>query len=180
LHRDFFICCMKNYQSIGKLVASFGLKGEIVLLHSLGKKTSLKGLEVIFIEQKKDELLPYFIESVRIKSDTEVFVKLEGIDTKERTFPVLQKQVWLQEADFNKFAGKSSPISLLGFHIIQDGEDLGEILEIIQMPHQLLGRISINGKDALIPLHEETLLKIDKKKKQVQVQLPDGLLDVFM
>lgn len=171
---------MKQYQSIGKLVASYGLKGEIILLHSLGKKTSLKGLEVLFIEQKKDELLPYFIESVRIKSDNEVYVKLEGIDSKEKTVALLQKQVWLQEGDVEKFAGKSAPISLLGFHILHHGEDLGEILEVIEMPHQLLGRISISGKDALIPLHEETLQKIDKKKKQVHVQLPDGLLDVFL
>lgn len=171
---------MKNYHSIGKLVASYGLKGEVVLVHSLGKKTSLKGLEVLFVEQKKDELLPYFIESARIKSGTEVYLKLEGIDSKEKAFPLLQKQAWLPEAEFSKYAAKSSPISLLGFHIINDGTDIGEILEIIEMPHQLLGRISINGKDALIPLHEETLLKIDKKKKQVQVNLPDGLLDVFM
>ena len=171
---------MKNYHSIGKLVASYGLKGEIILLHSLGKKSSLKGLEVIFIELKKDELLPYFIESARIKSDNEIYLKLEGIDTKEKTFPLLQRHAWLPEADFSKYAAKSSPISLLGFHIINDGTDLGEILEVIEMPHQVLGRISINGKDALIPLHEETLIKIDKKNKRVNVTLPDGLLDVFL
>ncbi|HYF33307.1 MAG TPA: ribosome maturation factor RimM [Chitinophagaceae bacterium] len=171
---------MKNYHNIGKLVASYGLKGEILLQHSLGKKTSLKGLEVIFIEQKKDELLPYFIESARIKSDTEIYLKLEGIDTKEKTYPLLQRQAWLPEEEFTKYAGKAAPISLVGFHIIHGSEDLGEIVEIIEMPHQLLGRISIKGKDALIPLHEETLLNVDRKKKQVHVQLPEGLLDVFM
>ena len=45
---------------------------------------------------------------------------------------------------------------------------------------QLLGRIQIKGKDVLIPLHEQTLLKIDRKQKQVHVELPEGLLDVFM
>jgi len=171
---------MKHYRSIGKLVASFGLKGEIVLQHSLGKKSSLKGLEVMFVEQKKDELLPYFIESTRIKSDTEIFIKLEGVDTKEKTFPLLQKQAWLPEEEFAKFAGKSAPIALVGYHVVHDGTDLGEILEIIEMPHQLLGRIVVNGKDALIPMHEETLLKVDKKKKEVHVQLPEGLLDIYM
>ena len=175
-----FFYCMKNYHSIGKLVASYGLKGEILLLHHLGKKTSLKGLEVIFIEQKKDVLLPYFIESARIKSDTEIYLKLEGIDTKEKTFALLQKQAWLTEEEFAKHAGKSAPISLVGFHVIQNNEDLGEILEVIEMPHQLLGRIQIKGKDILIPMHEETLLKVDRKKRQVHVELPEGLIDVFM
>ena len=170
---------MKNYRSIGKIVSSFGLKGEVILLHQLGKKTSLKGLEVLFIEQKKDEMLPYFIKSTRIKSDDEIYLQLEGIDVKEKTKPVLQKQVWLPEEDFEKYAGKSSAISLIGFHIINEQEDLGEILEVIEQPHQIICRISLQEKEVLIPLHEETIKKIDKKKKEVHVELPEGLLDVY-
>ncbi len=170
---------MTNYLSIGKLVASFGFKGEIILKHELGKKTSLKGLTTIFVEVKKDELLPYFIESVKIKSESELYLKLETIDSKETTQKILQKQVWLPEAEFQKYAGKSAPISFLGYHIVSDGSDLGEILEIIEQPHQLLCRIDLNGKEALIPVHEDSLLKVDKKKKQLIVDLPDGLLEVF-
>jgi len=170
---------MKNYRSIGKIVSSFGLKGEVILSHQLGKKTSLKGLEVLFIETRNDELLPYFIKSTRIKSETEIYLLLEGVDIKEKTKPILQKQVWLPEEDFEKFAGKSSPISLLGFHIMNQGEDLGEILEVIEQPHQIICRIDLNNKEVLIPLHEETIRKIDKKKKEVLVELPEGLLDIY-
>ena len=175
----FTIHVMTNYCNIGKLVATFGVKGELVLTHSLGKKTSLKGLTTIFIEEKKEELLPYFIESIRIKNEQELFVKLEGIDTKESAHRLTQKQVWLTEETFHKYAGKSAPISLLGFHIIDNGQDIGEILEVIEQPHQVLCRIDLDGKEALIPMHEQTLLKVDKKKKQVHVELPDGLLDIF-
>jgi len=170
---------MTNYCSIGKLAATFGVKGELVLQHSLGKKTSLKGLEVVFVEMNKDELIPYFITETKIKSANEVYLKFDGIDAKETAQKLLQKQVWLSEEEFHKYTSKSSPISLLGFHIIDDGKDLGEILEIIEQPHQLLCRIDWKGKEALIPLHEQFLLKVDKKKKQVVVELPDGLMEVF-
>jgi 16S rRNA processing protein RimM len=170
---------MTNYCSIGKFVASFGLQGDLILKHHLGKKTGLKGLETLFIEDKKDELLPYFVESIKIKSDDELFVKVEGVNSKESAHKLVQKQVWLVEEEFHKYAGKSAPISLLGFHMIQDDEDLGEILEVIEQPHQLLCRIDWKGKEALIPIHEGTLIKIDKKTKKVLVNLPDGLLDVF-
>jgi len=170
---------MTNYCSIGRLLASFGLQGELILKHHLGKQTSLKGLEVLYIEEKKEELLPYFIESARIKNGEELYIKLEGIDTRESARRLIQKQVWLAEEAFHKYAAKSAPISLLGFHIVQDQEDLGEILEVIEQPNQLLCSILLNGKEALIPVHEDTLLKIDKKKKQVFVNLPEGLLDIF-
>jgi len=170
---------MVNYHSIGKLVATFGINGEVVLQHHLGKKTSLKGLETIFIEQKKDEMLPYFIESTRIKNDEELFLKIEGIDTKEAAHKLMQKQLWLTQEDFDKYASKSAPIALLGYHIVNEGADLGEILEVIEQPHQILCRIDLNGKEALIPVHENFLLKIDKKKKLVHVELPEGLLDIY-
>jgi 16S rRNA processing protein RimM len=83
---------MDNYFKIGKLVATYSLKGEIILQHSLGKKSSLKGLETLFIEEKRDSFIPYFIESAKIKSETETYVKFEGIDSKEAAHKLIQKR----------------------------------------------------------------------------------------
>jgi len=170
---------MNQYFKIGKLAASHGLKGDLVLKHSLGKKTSLKGLEIIFLEQATDNFMPYFINSTTIKNDSEIFIKLEGVDTKEAARKITPKEVWLTEEDFIKFAAKSSPIALSGFSMINDGENLGEILEVIEQPHQILCSILLNNKEALIPIHEDSLEKIDKKNRQVFVKLPDGLLDIY-
>jgi 16S rRNA processing protein RimM len=173
----------ENYRNIGKLVAVFGLQGELVLLHRLGKKTSLKGLKMLFLEDKKDEMLPWFIENTRIKGVDDLYIKLEGIDTKEAARTVVQKEVWLTEDDFEQFAGKSAPISLVGFRLL-DGPagsevDLGPILEVIEQPHQVLAKIDLEGKEALIPMHAGTLKKVDQKARLVYVELPDGLLDVY-
>jgi len=170
---------MAQYFKIGKLVATFGLKGELVLQHSLGKKTSLKGLQVIFVEDKKDSFLPYFIQSAKIKNETEVFLQTEGIETKESAKKLVSKNVWLSEDDFKKFAAASSPIALLGFSLVNEDENLGEITEVIEQPHQLLCTIILSGKEALIPIHEESLKKIDKKKRIIYVNLPEGLLDIY-
>ena len=170
---------MSKYFKIGKLVATFGLKGELVLKHSLGKKTSLKGLECLFVEESKDNLLPYFIESTSIKNDDEIFVKMEGMDTKESAKRLTPKEVWLTEEEFKKHAAQSAPIAMLGYDLIDEGKNLGEILEVIEQPHQILCAILLNGKEALIPIDEGSLKKIDKKKKQVHVELPDGLLEIY-
>lgn len=170
---------MTNYCSIGKFAATFGLTGELVLQHHLGKRSAFKDLEVLFIEKQKDELLPYFIVSAKAKTSSETYITLEGISTKEAARTLVQKQVWLTEEAFHRHAGKSAPISLLGFHIIDQGADLGEVLEVIEQPHQLLCRIDLAGKEALIPVHQDTLEKIDKKNHKIFVQLPEGLLDIF-
>ena len=170
---------MKDYFSIGKIAATHGLSGEVVLQHALGKKTDLKGLQTIFIEEKKDSFLPYFVESTSIKNAGEVYIKLEGFNSKESARRLSQKEVWLLKPDFDKYAAKSSPISLLGYIMINAGEEIGEVIEVIEQPLQVLCKIIYHGNEALIPIHQESLEKIDKKKKQVYVNLPDGLLELY-
>jgi 16S rRNA processing protein RimM len=168
-----------NYRNIGKIVAVFGLQGEVLLQHRLGKRTSLIGLKAIFLEANRDEMLPWFVQEARAKSATEVYLKLEGLDTKEAAKGVVQKEVWLREEDFLQFAGRTAPISMVGFRLFDRETDLGEILEVIEQPHQVLCRIDLEGKEALIPVHEQTLRRVDAKKREVHVELPDGLLDVY-
>jgi len=170
---------MNQYFKIGKFVATHGLSGELILVHSLGKKTTLKGLDALFIEEAKDNFLPYFIEKTSIRSDTETLVKLEGFDSKEAARKITPKEVWMAEKDFNNYAAKAAPIALLGFDIIDGETNLGEIIEVIEQPHQVLCSIMYNGKEALIPIHEESLQKVDKKNKRVHVVLPEGLLEIY-
>lgn len=169
-----------EYFKIGKLVAAFGVSGQLILQHELGKKTSLKDLQAIFIEEKKQSFIPWFIQSTKIKSDKEIYLSLEGVTNREAALKLAQKEVWLTETDFKKFAAKSAPASLLGYAIIDNEISLGPILEVIEQPHQLLCRLEIQTKEVLIPLNENFLQKIDHRKKQVIVTLPEGLLDIYL
>ncbi|PVD54196.1 16S rRNA processing protein RimM [Terrimonas sp.] len=167
-----------EYFKIGKFVSVFSLSGELILQHSLGKKTSLKGIEALFIEDAGDSFLPYFVSSARIKSDAETYIQLEQINTRESARKFVQKEVWLSSEDFKKFAAKSAPISFLGYQIIDGGKNIGTIIEVIEMPHQVLCKINMQGEEKLIPLHEQTLERIDNKTKKIYVTLPDGLLEL--
>lgn len=172
---------MNNYFSIGKLVAVFGLNGEFILKHSLGKRTSLNGVEALFVEERKNSFIPYFVQKTSIKDHEHVFVKLEGIDNKEDARRIVQMGVYLGEADFKKQAASSAPLSLLGF-TVQDKEQgtLGVIEEIIEMPMQILAKIIIDEKEVLLPLNEQSIVKVDKKQQIVHVDLPEGLLDIYL
>jgi len=170
---------MNQYFKIGKIAATFGVEGQLILEHNLGKKTSLKGLENIFIEENKDSFLPYFISGTKTKNDSEIYLSIEGLQSKEAAKFLVKKEVWLSENDFKKFAAAAAPISLLGFMIVNNQEEIGEVLEVIEQPHQILCTISIDGKEALIPIHENSLQKVDKKNRKVYVDLPEGLLEIY-
>ncbi len=169
-----------EYISVGKIAGTHGLKGDVVLKHALGQRTALKDLKTLFIKDKTGSYLPWFLESAKIKSETETFVKLEGLESVETARSIVQKEVWLTTADFEKHAAKNSVISFIGYSIIDNDKDIGRIEEIIEQPHQVLCRLLVEGKEVLIPLHEETLQKVDAKAKKVYVSLPDGLLDIYL
>ena len=170
---------MTDYINIGKIVATFGIKGELILKHALAKKLVLKNVEAVFIEEIKGSYLPYFLQSSKAKTHEETYIEVEGILTKEQAQKLVQKQVWLLDADFRRLAGNASPISLLGFQLFDDGEAIGTIEEVIEQPHQVLLKITYKGNEALIPLHAETIDKIDRKQQEVHLFLPDGLLEIY-
>ncbi len=169
-----------NYRNIGKIVSGFGLKGELIILHHLGKKLTASKIKVIFLEQKKEELLPYFVESARKKGDDELFVKLEGIDTKEAVAKFLRREVWIKEEEMAAHTDKNNPIGWVGYRVIDQGTDLGPIQEVIEQPHQILCRLEINTKEVLIPINEQTLVQVDHQAKAVLLTLPEGLLDIYL
>ncbi|MCU0387020.1 MAG: ribosome maturation factor RimM [Chitinophagaceae bacterium] len=171
---------MEKTIGIGRLVATFGLKGELVLQHALGGKSELNGVKAVFVEMQRGNPLPFFLESSKPKSTDETWIKLEGIHSKEEASRLLQKQVWVLESDFNRLVKPNAVIAIIGYEIVENGKVLGTIAEIIEQPHQVICTIFIQEKEVLIPLNESTLEKIDRRKKQVFVSLPDGLLDIYL
>jgi 16S rRNA processing protein RimM len=166
--------------SMGKAVAVHGLQGELIVLHNLGKKTDLAGVEVLLVEQSDGSRIPYFIESAAARSEKELVLKLEAVSSREAAQGLLKKTIWMKQQDFQKHASGNAPISLLGFSMVEEGTVLGMIEQVIEQPHQLLCTLYIQNKEVLIPLHEESLVKIDRRKKQVHVRLPDGLLEIYL
>jgi 16S rRNA processing protein RimM len=169
-----------RYRNIGRIVSSFGLKGELILQHHLGKKISPVKIKVIFMEQKKEELLPFFLESARKKDDDELVVKLEGLDNKEEAVKYLRRDVWIREEELSMHMQKDNPIAWVGYHLFDGKRDLGEILEVIEQPQQILCRLEIQGKEVLAPVNEQTLNKIDHTGKRLFLALPEGLLEIYL
>lgn len=160
------------------MVATHGVNGMLVLRHDLGKKTTFKDLKAFFLEDLPGSFLPYFPVDVKVRSDEEVLIAFEGITSKEKAARFVQKQVWLEESDFSKYAAANAPISLLGFTVYDGDIVLGEVLEVIEQPHQVLCRIQYKEHDdVLIPVNEGSLIKIDKKTKRLLLNLPEGLIE---
>jgi len=58
--------------------------------------------------------------------------------------------------------------------------ELGEILDVIEYPQQLIASVNFKNKEVLFPLNVEIIKGIDVEGGEIYIDLPDGLLDVYL
>lgn len=125
--------------------------------------------------------VPFFIEEYRFRSDTTALVKLEDVDTTEKATLFTNVEVYFP-VKFAEEADEDNQLSwnfFIGFRVedIRHGE-LGVITGVDNFTVNTLFIVDRQGKELLIPAQEEFILKMDKKKKTMTVQLPEGLLNM--
>ena len=126
-------------------------------------------------------MVPFFIEEYRFRTDTTALVKLERVDTAEQARKFTNVEVYFP----TKFAEDDDSDDIptwnyfIGFKVrdVNHG-DLGEIVAVDASTMNVLFAIErANGEELLLPAHEEFMVKIEKKKRQVTVDVPEGLLE---
>ena len=123
-------------------------------------------------------LVPFFIEEYRFRSDNVALVKFEGIDSTEKARTLTNVEVYYHV----KFMDDQEEISSWNYFIGFRVEDihhgcLGTVVDVDDATMNVLFVIENGDEEVLLPAHEEFILDIDRKKKILKVDIPDGLLD---
>jgi 16S rRNA processing protein RimM len=171
---------IENYFRVGSVLKTKGLKGEVQIFVDFDNLADIE-FDSIFIEIT-GKLIPYFVESVRYAPKNVAYLYLEDIDTIEKASSLVKKHIYLP----NKLKPKKRKVEftlkdLLGFTAIDENEgELGKITAIHEYPQQLIAHVTYKGCEVLFPLNEEIIKGIDVVKSLVMVDLPDGLLDIYL
>ena len=123
-------------------------------------------------------LVPFFMEEYRFRSDTVALVKFEGIDTAEQARRFTNVEVYFPK----KFMDEQEDVTSWNFFIGFRVEDvhhgyLGEITNVDDTTLNVLFAIEKDGEELLLPAHEEFIIGLDRKKKVMKVNVPDGLIE---
>ena len=169
---------------IGSLHKAHGTKGELKIIFRfpffVGEEENLSNLFF-----GKPRPLPYFVESLQ-DTNSGYIIKLEGIDNRSTADEAAKKPVFLPkevaESIFDLEEEENGEYGYLtGYTLLNaDMKPLGTIDEVMLLPQHELARLLIEGKEVLIPLNEATITAIDEKQQTVVVQVPEGLLDLYL
>lgn len=123
-------------------------------------------------------LVPFFMEEYRFRSDNVALVKFEDIDTAEEARKFTNVEVYFPK----KFMDEQEDVTSWNFFIGFRVEDvhhgyLGEITDVDDTTINVLFSIEKDGEELLLPAHEEFIIDLDREKKVMKVDVPDGLIE---
>lgn len=166
---------------IGEIIKPHGVKGEMsfLLKHPISDWEKIPFL----IFSRDGILVPFFIENIRWKSDNGGFLKLEDINTETAAHEFSGLTIFLHKKFLNHVISleeeELQAEYFIGFQVInQENVLIGTIQEVDQSTENILFVVEKEGQEYLIPLSEEYIKNIDHKKKEIFMELPEGLLDL--
>lgn len=165
---------------LGKIVAVHGLQGAVVLKHNIQETDWLNKDDVLHIELQRDSLIPHFVEQVKGAKAGECIVMLDDLNDADKAKRLIGKNVYADE-EMLRNTNVDSPLLYVGFNLVDKSKgSLGEITNVMQAGPQWIAQIMVEGKEVLIPLADDFILDVNMKNKFIRMDLPDGLLEVYL
>lgn len=162
---------------LGQITKTTGFEGSVIV--RLEKKfiENIPLMESVFLEIE-GKPVPFFIASSEYAGADILKLSFADYESVEKAEEFRGCNVYLTSGP--EVSDDESYSGILGYTVAdQSGQTVGKIEEIIENPGQLLLRIvSAENKELLLPLHEDLVIKLEKRKRRIIMELPEGITDL--
>ena len=166
---------------LGKIAKKFSFKGEVLIYLDTDEPELYEDMESVFVEFNKN-LVPFFIENSSIHKGDFLRVKFEDVDSEADADEIMGCEIHLPLTMLPKLEGnKFYYHEVIGFEI----EDkrlgvFGKIVSINDTSAQPLFEVINGNVEILVPMIDQFLVKIDRENKKVIMNLPEGLVEMYL
>lgn len=166
---------------LGMITKPHGYKGDVVLFVDADNPLQYRELDSIWIEEASG-LVPYFFDSLRPHGDRFV-AHLEGVDTESAAQRLSGSKVFLPEKFLPELPEDSFYFHEAKGWTLFDAHSnaaVGTIVRVLDHGAYPILELDADGKEVLVPLPDHMALKVDRIQGVLEVELPDGLLDIYL
>ena len=166
---------------LGKIAKKFSYKGEVLAYLDTDEPELYENLESVFVECNK-HLVPFFIENSSLHKNDFLRIRFEDVTTEEEADAIIGNAIYLPLQLLPKLSGNKFYFhEVIGFEI----EDkrlgiIGKIVSINDTSAQPLFEVIYGDVEILVPMIDQFLVKIDRENKKVIMDLPEGLVEMYL
>ena len=167
------------YTAVAILRKPHGLSGAFSFVLHREPKT-LKKLPPHFFILHKGAYLPHFVTAIELKDLQNGYIQFEEITTPEIAKHFNGSELFVEGNTLSTYFKKAVDDYgyLIGYTAYDSGRELGLLLDIIELPAQVLAVVQVRGHEVMIPLVDDLILSIDKRTKKILFTLPEGLVQL--
>jgi 16S rRNA processing protein RimM len=170
----------EGYFLLGKVIRTHGYKGGLKAIFDVDQPGEYRELDLIFLEIK-GQLIPWAVENIHLENN-KANVKLTDSNDMECAEKLVGSFIYLPENLLPKLKGNRFYFhEVTGFRVIDEQHgDIGSIDRVIDLPNNPLFAIIHGDKEILLPVSDEIIVKVDRKKKVINVKAPEGLIEIYL
>lgn len=170
----------ENCFELGYVSKPHGIAGEVQVNIESENPELYKELESVFVEINR-KLIPFFIENINVTAKKAI-LKFEDVSSLDEATDLVGKKLFLPLDLLPELEeGQFYYHDIIDFQVLDDNKGvLGTVKEIVENPGNDLIIMEFQGNEVLIPITEKIVYKADYNNKQVLVNLPEGLLDLYL
>jgi len=163
---------------LGSVVGKYSFKGEVLVKIDSDSPEDYLTLESVFVDPNTG-FVPFFIRKCQLHKSSWLRIDFEGVTDEVTANNLLKKKIYLPLTSLPPLKGnKFYYHEVIGFIIVEDGKNIGTIEIIHDQGLQALFEVNLGNSNALIPIHDDFIVNVDRLSKIITVKLPEGLLDL--
>ena len=165
---------------LGYVIKPHGLNGEVDVFLDTDFPENYTHLESVFVEIIQ-KLVPFFIEHIQIRGN-KALIMFSEVDSVENARKIKGCTLHLPATLLPPLKGNAFYFhEVIGYDVVDNTEgSLGQVVKFYNYPNQDLLAVVYRDKEVLIPLNDDIIKHVSRTKKQIEVALPVGLLEIYL
>jgi 16S rRNA processing protein RimM len=168
--------------SIGYIQKTFGFNGQ-VSLNLDAEILDAKNFPKFLWFMRFGKPVPYLVTEFKLNKDKSIVLSFEDISEEQEALHLKGLSCLVEEEIYSDFFQAAESYAYLMDFSVYDKENgfIGTVVDVLENSngHDTL-QLDFNGKEVLIPFVDRFILQIDEEKQEIKVDLPEGLLDLYL
>ena len=161
-----------DLQYLGEFIKLFSFKGELIFYSEL-KSVFVENLDSLFVNFNQS-YVPFQIIKVKSHKKNNYRTQLQNVNSESEAKRLLKKDIYVERIENSD----NSDYLVDNFKVYNDNKYIGVVISTINKTEQSIMEVKMSDKVVLIPLVDQFIVEINDEELKIDMDLPEGLLDL--